>query len=82
MYHFAGIWPEGADGTDINTCIRSHSAQYLVNGDDSGALNIFTYPCTKLKASLFLVFKPGHSYGLVRTSNFVGDFVLLTDANE
>ncbi|CAB4008191.1 echinoderm microtubule-associated -like 2 isoform X3, partial [Paramuricea clavata] len=46
-----GIWPEGADGTDINTCIRSHSAQYLVNGDDSGALNIFTYPCTKLKST-------------------------------
>ncbi len=51
--YFAGMWPEGADGTDINTCIRSHGAEYLVNGDDSGSLNIFTYPCTKLKVSLF-----------------------------
>lgn len=49
QYNYVGMWPEGADGTDINTCIRSHSAQYLVNGDDSGSLNIFTYPCSKPK---------------------------------
>ena len=46
-----GMWPEGADGTDINTCIRSHNSEYLVCGDDFGSLNIFTYPCSKPKVS-------------------------------
>ncbi|XP_046859210.1 echinoderm microtubule-associated protein-like 2 [Xenia sp. Carnegie-2017] len=45
-----GMWPEGADGTDINSCIRSHDKQYLVSGDDFGCLNIFSYPCPKLKS--------------------------------
>lgn len=44
-----GMWPEGADGTDINACSRSNSAQYLANGDDSGAVNLFKYPCPKPK---------------------------------
>lgn len=48
-YEFVGMWPEGADGTDINTCIKSHSGQYLVSGDDWGSVNIFTYPCVKPK---------------------------------
>lgn len=45
-----GIWPEGADGTDINTCTRSSNAQYLASGDDSGSINLFTYPCPKPKS--------------------------------
>lgn len=45
-----GMWPEGADGTDINACSRSNSAQYLANGDDSGAVNLFKYPCPKPKS--------------------------------
>lgn len=45
------MWPEGADGTDINSCIRSHDKQYLVSGDDFGCLNIFSYPCPKLKVN-------------------------------
>ena len=46
------MWPEGADGTDINTCARSNSAQCLTNGDDSGSVNLFSYPCLKPKVRL------------------------------
>ena len=53
MFNVVGIWPEGADGTDINTCIRSNSAQYLVSGDDSGSLNLFAYPCVKPKVGSY-----------------------------
>ena len=53
MFNVVGIWPEGADGTDINACIRSNSAQYLVSGDDSGSLNLFAYPCVKPKVGSY-----------------------------
>ena len=44
-----GIWPEGADGTDINACCRSNNHEYLVTGDDFGQVNFFNYPSTKPK---------------------------------
>ena len=44
-----GIWPEGADGTDINTCCRSHKKDLVATGDDFGAVNLFKYPSVKLK---------------------------------
>jgi len=45
-----GIWPEGADGTDINACARSHNNKLIASGDDFGEVKIFKYPCVKLKA--------------------------------
>ena len=68
-----GMWPEGADGTDINTCIRSNGAEYLVNGDDSGLLNIFSYPCPKLKSAANVA--RGHS------SHVTGVCFLATDSH-
>ena len=31
-----GIWPAGADGTDINSCAMSHTKDLIVSGDDFG----------------------------------------------
>eukprot|EP00794_Sanderia_malayensis_P017440 gene17440-19184_t len=45
-----GIWPEGADGTDINACCRSNNSEYLVTGDDFGQVNFFTFPSPKPKS--------------------------------
>ncbi|KAJ0405579.1 hypothetical protein P43SY_009628 [Pythium insidiosum] len=41
-----GIWPECADGTDINAVCASASRTLLATGDDSGRVKIFRYPCT------------------------------------
>ena len=48
-FYFSGIWPEGADGTDINTCCRSNNKKLVATGDDFGAVNLFKYPSVKLK---------------------------------
>lgn len=45
-----GIWPEGADGSDVNCCTRSHSRKLLVTGDDWGKIKLFSYPACHLKA--------------------------------
>lgn len=51
-----GIWPENADGTDINTCDRSHDMQLLVSGDDFGKVKLFSYPVIQTKSLC-------HTYG-------------------
>ena len=43
-----GIWPPGADGTDINSADKSVCGRYLATGDDFGQLKIFNYPCAKV----------------------------------
>ena len=40
-----GIWPEGANGTDVNACHRSSDAGLLVAGGDDGLLKLFNAPC-------------------------------------
>ncbi|ETV84876.1 hypothetical protein, variant [Aphanomyces astaci] len=44
-----GIWPERADGTDINGACRSNSHKSLMTVDDSGHVNLFRYPCVQPK---------------------------------
>lgn len=41
-----GIWPECADGTDINAVCASASRTILATGDDSSLVKLFRYPCT------------------------------------
>uniref|UniRef100_A0A671NNU3 Echinoderm microtubule-associated protein-like 2 n=1 Tax=Sinocyclocheilus anshuiensis TaxID=1608454 RepID=A0A671NNU3_9TELE len=51
-----GIWPEGADGTDINAVCRSHGNNLLASADDFGKVHLFSNPCSQPRA-------PSHIYG-------------------
>ncbi|XP_076058179.1 echinoderm microtubule-associated protein-like 2 isoform X3 [Oratosquilla oratoria] len=55
-FHTLGIWPEGADGTDINTCTGANHSAVLATGDDFGKVKIFASPASQQKAG-------HHSYG-------------------
>ncbi|CAH8566869.1 unnamed protein product [Dicrocoelium dendriticum] len=45
-----GIWPEGADGSDINACDVSLNSNLLVTADDYGKVRLFHYPSPRPKA--------------------------------
>ncbi|XP_034024391.1 echinoderm microtubule-associated protein-like 2 isoform X2 [Thalassophryne amazonica] len=45
-----GIWPEGADGTDINAVCRSHDGSLLASADDFGKVHLFSFPCCQPRA--------------------------------
>ncbi|XP_046824221.1 echinoderm microtubule-associated protein-like 2 isoform X2 [Vespa crabro] len=51
-----GIWPEGADGTDINCCCCSEDEKLLATGDDFGKIKLFSHPACQPKSLC-------HSYG-------------------
>ncbi|XP_034149805.1 echinoderm microtubule-associated protein-like 2 isoform X3 [Esox lucius] len=51
-----GVWPDGADGTDINAVCRSHDASLLASADDFGKVHLFSNPCSQPRA-------PSHVYG-------------------
>ncbi|PIO16683.1 hypothetical protein AB205_0108340, partial [Aquarana catesbeiana] len=44
-FHVLGVWPDGADGTDINSVTKSHDRKLLATGDDFGGVRLFSYPC-------------------------------------
>ena len=46
-WHVRGLWPEGADGTDINACARSNTElrEMIATSDDFGKVKLFRYPC-------------------------------------
>uniref|UniRef100_A0A1L8E5X0 Putative echinoderm microtubule-associated protein-like 1 n=2 Tax=Nyssomyia neivai TaxID=330878 RepID=A0A1L8E5X0_9DIPT len=45
-----GIWPENADGTDVNTASRSHDGKLIATGDDWGKVKLFGYPACQPKS--------------------------------
>jgi len=45
-----GIFPPGADGTDVNSVDRSPDGALLVTGDDFRGVKLFRHPCPKEKA--------------------------------
>ncbi|XP_043525554.1 echinoderm microtubule-associated protein-like 2 isoform X6 [Frieseomelitta varia] len=51
-----GIWPEGAEGTDVNNCTRSSDSKLLATGDDFGKVKLFSYPACQPKSLC-------HTYG-------------------
>ncbi|XP_052472688.1 echinoderm microtubule-associated protein-like 2 isoform X1 [Carassius gibelio] len=55
-FNVFGIWPEGADGTDINALCRSHDKNLLASADDFGKVHLFSNPCSQPRA-------PSHIYG-------------------
>jgi len=54
-----GIWPTGADGTDVNAVDRSPSGTMLATSDDFGLIKLFRNPCTA-ESSKFKSYS-GHS---------------------
>lgn len=48
-FNTIGIWPEGADGTDVNNCTRSDDGKLLATGDDFGRVKLFSYPVCQPK---------------------------------
>ena len=56
MCTVSGIWPEGADGTDVNACCGSHKNTLMASADDFGKVNLFRYPCCQPKVGLVGVF--------------------------
>jgi WD40 repeat protein len=40
-----GIWPEDADGTDVNAVSRSHAGNLVATADDFGKVKLFRFPC-------------------------------------
>uniref|UniRef100_A0A672R5F4 HELP domain-containing protein n=1 Tax=Sinocyclocheilus grahami TaxID=75366 RepID=A0A672R5F4_SINGR len=55
-FNVFGIWPEGADGTDINALCKSHDNNLLASADDFGKVLLFSNPCSQPRA-------PSHIYG-------------------
>lgn len=47
-----GIWPDTADGTDVNYCDRSHDGELTAVGDDAGKIKIYTWPVIQTKVSV------------------------------
>ncbi|CAH1249365.1 EML1 [Branchiostoma lanceolatum] len=58
-YNVFGMWPEGADGTDVNACAASRDRTLLASSDDFGKVNLFKYPCCTHKSAGHIY--PGHS---------------------
>nr|XP_033809957.1 echinoderm microtubule-associated protein-like 3 isoform X2 [Geotrypetes seraphini] len=54
-FHVFGVWPDGSDGTDINSLCRSHNERVVAVADDFCKVHLFQYPCAKPKA-------PSHMY--------------------
>ncbi|XP_069501290.1 echinoderm microtubule-associated protein-like 3 isoform X2 [Ambystoma mexicanum] len=54
-FHVFGVWPDGSDGTDINSLCRSHNERTVAVADDFCKVHLFQYPCAKPKA-------PSHVY--------------------
>lgn len=44
-----GVWPENADGTDVNTVARSTDLTLMVSGDDWGKVKLYSYPVSQPK---------------------------------
>jgi hypothetical protein len=40
-----GIWPPGADGTDVNAVDRSSHGKFLATSDDFGQVRFFLFVC-------------------------------------
>lgn len=51
-----GIWPEHADGTDINAVCKNFESTLMASGDDFGKVKLFLYPATQPKVRILLFF--------------------------
>ena len=49
-FELMGVWPKGADGTDINGVWRFGDGKHVVSADDSGCLRVLNFPCATRRA--------------------------------
>ncbi|KAK3093743.1 hypothetical protein FSP39_019600 [Pinctada imbricata] len=75
-FNAAGIWPDGADGTDVNNCARSHKCNLIASADDFGKVNLYKYPCCQPKAKKNSY--GGHSSHVTNASFLYDDSRLIT----
>ncbi|XP_053329253.1 echinoderm microtubule-associated protein-like 2 isoform X2 [Spea bombifrons] len=75
-FHVLGIWPDGADGTDINAVTRSHDKKLVATGDDFGKVRLYTYPCVVPRAPSYKY--DGHSSHVTCVSFLHHDGALLS----
>ena len=77
-----GLWPEGADGTDINACARSLTGEreLVATADDFGKVKLFRYPCIVPQADC----KPysGHSSHVTNIGFTYDDGLVLSAGGE
>lgn len=71
-----GIWPEGADGTDVNNCARSGDGKLLATGDDFGKVKLFSYPACQPKTLAHVY--GGHSSHVTNVTFLQDDARLVT----
>ncbi|XP_068106203.1 echinoderm microtubule-associated protein-like 2 isoform X3 [Hyperolius riggenbachi] len=75
-FHVLGVWPDGADGTDINSVIKSHDRKLVATGDDFGGVRLFSYPCVVPRAPS--VKYSGHSSHVTRLCFLHDDNALIS----
>lgn len=75
-FNAAGVWPEGADGTDVNNVCRSNNKKILASADDFGKVNLYQYPCCQPKAKKHIY--KGHSSHVTSVSFLFDDSRLLS----
>ncbi|XP_056020756.1 echinoderm microtubule-associated protein-like 2 isoform X5 [Ostrea edulis] len=75
-FNAAGVWPEGADGTDVNNVCRSNNGKILASADDFGKVNLYKSPCCQPKAKKHIY--NGHSSHVTNVSFLFDDSRLLS----
>lgn len=53
-FQTVGIWPDNADGTDINAVCRSSDQSLMATGDDWGKVKLYSYPASQPKVRLIM----------------------------
>lgn len=54
-FQTVGVWPENADGTDINAVSRSSDNTLVATGDDFGKVKLYTYPASQPRVATDLL---------------------------
>lgn len=65
LFSLPGIWPDGADGTDVNSVDRSKGKQLVATGDDFGNVNLYRYPCVSEKVRITFILKVRNTFILL-----------------
>ena len=75
-----GIWPSGADGSDINSVDRSHAGNIIATADDFGLVKLFRYPCVKENSKF--VECTGHSSHVTNVRWTLEDVLISVGGND